>query len=323
MYQLQHNITFDNAGRKFKLQLLHSVEIKTSSENLVDTAIIILPESVFNSVLNFEDKIGRGTKVTIELGYDQNLVTEFVGFIVDVVNNGGTLSINCEDALFLFRKSVPDKVFKPAPVRDVLQYLIDQIDPSYKLVMDADYGITYEKFTVYQAEGYDVLKKIQEELKANIYFDTAKKELHFKAPFKEEGGVVKYDMSKNVETSSLEFKKSSERKLEVTVESTSTDGTLKQVVVGTPGGEKINMKVGAMSEGDMRKVAETALNQRNADRYEGNITTWLVPFVAPTFRAKFKDLDYPKQDGAYYVKSVDTSFSDGGGKRTVTFGIKL
>lgn len=323
MYQMKHDIVFVNNGKKFKLQLLNAVEIKTSVENLVDTASIILPESVMNNVLQIEDKISRGAQVTIRLGYDDKIQTEFVGYVTEIVNKSGTLSIECEDALFVFRKTVPDKQFKPAKVKDVLQYLIDNVDSSFKLEMDADYGITYEKFTIYQAEAFDVLKKIQEELKANMYFDTESKTLHFHAPYKQERGKVSYDMSRNVESSSLEYKRASSRKVEVIVESTKIDGTVSKVTMGTTGGEQIKMKVGAMSEADMKKVAETALQQNNADRYEGTITTWLLPYVAPTYRAKFIDNDYAERNGSYYVTGVDVSFSDGGGKRTLKFGIKL
>lgn len=323
MYEMNHDIRFKTDGKEFKLNLLNSVEIKSSVENLVDTATIVLPETVLNAVLNLEDKIKRGTEVSIKLGYDDDLKTEFEGFVTQLNNKSGSLNIECEDALFVFRKSVKDKQFKPAKVKDVLQYLIDEVDPSFKLEMDSDYGITYEKFTIYKAEAYDVLSKIQSELKANIYFDSASKTLNFHAPFKGEAGKVTYDMARNVETSSLEYKRAIDRKLEVTIQSTKTDGSVKEVKAGTPGGEQITMKVGAMSEADMKKVAETALIQRNADRYEGSITTWLQPFVKPSYRAKFKDDDYQERNGNYYVTEVNTSFGDGGGKRDVKFGIKL
>lgn len=323
MYSMNHDIVFKTNGKRWKLQLLSSVEIVSSAENLVDTAVIVLPETVLNNVLNIEDKVQRGSEVTIQLGYDGKLKQEFTGYVVEVNNKSGALEITCEDALFVFRKAVKDKVFKPAPVKTVLEYLISEVDSSFGLEMDADYGITYEKYTIYQAEAYDVLKKIQEELKANIYFDTANKILHFHAPYKGSKGKVKYDLSRNVESSSLEYKQAQNRKLEVVIESTGVDGKITEVSVGTQGGEKINMKVGSMSKDDMKKIAESMLAEKNADKYEGSVDTWLIPYVEPTYTASFTDADYPDRNGSYYVTSVTTSFSDAGGKRTVNFGIKL
>lgn len=180
MYGLSYDIQFNNGGRKFKLRLLASVNIKKSVDNLADTATIILPESILNSVLNIESKINRGTAVTIRLGYDNNLKNEFLGYITEITNNSNALVINCEDALFLFRKAIQDKIFKPAPLGKIAEYIVAQIDPSYKVICDFDF--TYEKFTIYQTTAYEVLKKLLEEIKVNIYFNTELKELHIHAP---------------------------------------------------------------------------------------------------------------------------------------------
>lgn len=321
---MTHDIQFVNtSGKKYQLNLFSEVIISTSVENLVDTATIKLPETVLNSVLNLEDKLDRGTLATIKFGYDNQNETEFIGYITDITNKDGSLVINCEDALFVFRKSVPDKQFKPAKVEDVLNYLINQVDNSFKLVMDADFGITYEKFVIYQAEAFDVLKKIQEELKANIYFDTANKTLHFHAPYKEEQGKVIYDMAKNVEKSALEYKKSTSAKLQITIQSTDATGKIKEIKVGQEGGSSETVKVGSMSEEDMQKLGESMLQGKTSDRYEGSITTWLIPPVSPTFRAELRDDDYKDRNGFYYVTGVETSFSSAGGSRNVKLGIKL
>lgn len=326
MYEMKHHIVFTTQKRDLKLQLFESVVVTRSVENLVDTAVISLPESVMNRVQHLEEKIERGAQVRMAFGYDveeRKLPVEFVGYVLEVVNTNGHLEIRCEDALFLFRKSVENKQFKPAPVKAILQYLIDQVDSSFSLVMDADYSITYEKFTIHNAEAYDVLKKIQEELKANIYFDTEKKELHFHAPYKETGGEAVYDMSRNIESSSLEYQQVRNRKLEVVIQSTSSSGQVLEVSSGTTGGEKVTLKVGAMPASDMKKVADMALVQRNADRYEGDVKGWLNTTCRPAYRVRFKDDDYRNRNGLYYVTEVITSFSEAGGSRTVKFGIKL
>lgn len=299
--------------------MLSSVDIEKSVENLVDTAVISLPESVLNSPLRIESKIKRGTAVSIKLGYDDRLRTEFVGYVTEIVNQGGSLNIKCEDALFLFRKKVENKIFKPASMAVISNYLISQIDPSFTLV--CDFNFTYEKFTIYQADGYDVLKKLQEETKANIYLNTELKQLHIHPPFKEKNGRVKYRMDVNVESSSLEFKRAEDRKIQVTVECSGLDGKLKSYTSGTPGGETFTRKIG--STADLKLLADTELILRMADKYEGSIDTWLIPYCEPTYTADFKDEDYPEKAGLYYVTSTKVSFSESGGKRTIGFGIKL
>jgi hypothetical protein len=321
MYTMDWNIEFDNAGKKFKLGILAECEIECSVDNLADVATIVLPEAVMNQVLNIESEINRGTSVLIQLGYDGRLQTEFEGYIQNIITNDGPLKIICEDALFLFRKSVPDVELKPSSLKNIAQYLIDKIDPSFTL--SCDYDISYEKFVIHQATGYDVLKKLQEETKANIYFDTINKVLHIHAPYVEIGGVVKYSMQRNIEKSSLEYLRAIDKKVEVTIESTDSKGKVKSITAGTTGGDKITLKVGPMSEADMQKVAAAALKKNSFDGYSGSFDGWLIPFVQPTYSAIIEDTDYPYKTGRYYVIGVKTSFSESGGKRTITPGIKL
>jgi len=321
MLNIDWNIEFQTNGQGYQLGMLAECEVFSSVENLADTATIVLPEAVMNEVLNFENKLIRGSEVVIKMGYDGVLETEFTGYIQDITNNDSSLKIVCEDALFLFRVGIPDIELKPTSLSKIGQYLIDQIDSSFSL--KCTYDINYEKFTIHQATGYDVLKKIQSETKANIYFNTKLKELHIHPPYVEKGGEVFYSMQKNVENSSLEFDNKLDSKVEITIESTDLKGTVHKVTAGTTGGNKVTLKVGAMDEASMRRIADVELLKSNAAGYEGSFDTWLIPFVKPTYSARIKDEDYPNKTGYYYVASVVTNLSESGGKRTITPSIKL
>lgn len=321
MYTINWNVKFKTEDVTYILKTVASIDIECSVDNLSDTAVITLPEAFMNQVFNIGNEVKRGSEVIIKAGYDDELQTEFVGFVQDVVNNDNSLKIKCEDALFLFRKSVKDVELKPTSLPKIAQLLIDQIDPTYKLV--CDYTITYEKFVIHQATGYDVLKKLAEETKANIYFNTEKKELHIHPPYIEKSGEAIYSMQRNIENSSLEFKKAIDRKVEVTVEKTNLSGKIESLTVGSTGGDKITLKVGSVSTVDLKKIANAELIRRSADMYEGSIDTWAIPFVQPTYSVKIKDEDYPEKDGKYYVVGVTTSISESGFKRTIKLGIKL
>ena len=321
MLNIDWNIEFKTNGQRYQLGMLAECEVFSSVENLADTATIILPEAVMNEVLNFENKLIRGSEVVIKMGYDNALETEFTGYIQDITNNDSSLKIICEDALFLFRVGIPDIELKPTSLSKIAHYLIDEIDSSFTL--KCTYDINYEKFTIHQATAYDVLKKIQAETKANIYFNTELKELHIHPPYLEKGGEVFYSLQKNVENSSLEFDNKLDSKVEITIESTDLKGTVHKVTSGTTGGNKVTLKVGAMDEASMRRIADAELIKRNAAGYEGSFDTWLVPFVKPTYSARIKDEDYPDKTAWYYVASVVTNLSESGAKRTITPSIKI
>ncbi len=179
-FDINWEILFTTDGQTYELRTVAEIEIESSVDNLADMATVVLPEAVMNRVLNLERKVKRGSEVVIRLGYNGQLRDEFHGYVVSVPTNDSSLKISCEDGLFLFRKDVKDKEYKPTTVKKLVQDIINQIDKSFKLV--CDYDIAYEKFTVHDATGYDVLRKLQEETKANIYFLTGKKELHIHPP---------------------------------------------------------------------------------------------------------------------------------------------
>ncbi|AUS04482.1 hypothetical protein [Pseudotamlana carrageenivorans] len=322
MLNIDWYIEFKNSeGKRFQLALLAECEIISSVENLADTATIVLPEAVMNDPLNFENKIGRGTEVLIKMGYDNQLETEFTGFIKEILNTDSALKIICEDALFVFRVGVPDVELKETSVSKIAQYVISQIDANY--TVNCSFDINYEKFTIHDATGYEVLKKIQEDTSAAIYFDSVNKVLHIHEPYIYKGGEAIYSMQHNIESSSLEYKNKLDYKVEVTVESTDVKGNVHKTVIGTTGGEKVVKQTGVLGSEAAEKLAQAILKTQQAPMYEGSFDTWLVPMCKPTYSARIKDEDYPDKTAWYYVKSVTTTLSESGGKRTITPGIKL
>ncbi len=320
-YDVDWDIRFDCAnGKHYQLGLMSECNIVKSIENLCDVATISLPETVMNEPLLIDNKITRGDVVTIRLGYDNDLRQEFKGYIKDITINSGQIQIQCEDALFLFRKGVKDKFFQSASIKDIAQYLISEVDASYRL--DCDYDLTYEKFTIHQASAYDVLKKLQDS-KAHIFFDVANKTLHIHQPYVYRSGKVAYSMQVNIEQSNLEYDNVLDKKVEVTVESTDRQGNVRKYTTGTTGGDKINIKAGTLSEESIKQLAENTLKEATEPKYKGSFDTWLIPYVGPGYSAQIQDEDYPDKKAWYYVKSVTTNISGSGCKRTVVPSIKL
>ena len=321
-YNLDWEIKFKTGSKVYNLGMLLECEIEKNVENLADVAVITLPETVLNQALKVKDKIGRGSEVTIKTGYNGDLKTEFIGFVRDITTDG-SLKIHCEDALFLFRRGIKDKMLKPTSVKKIAEYVCSEIGEGYKVVVEGD--LAYEKFVIHEATGYDVLMKLQEETKYNIYFNTEKKELHIHPPFieKKDNGYVIYCMQKNIEKSSLEYKKAIDRKFELTIEKTKKDGTVVTEKIGQSGGETKTLKVGSLDAKSVKMRAEAEFKEFASDRYEGEFDTWLIPYCEPTYSAKIVDFDYSEQSAIYYVKATKVNISSSGGVRTITPGIKL
>jgi hypothetical protein len=318
----------------YKLGMLDNVEIHKSVELLADTCSIKLPATLYNKAIStgssneVESKIERGNKVTVWLGYDtknfNNVKPEFEGYLLNAATDDGSLILNCEDDLFLLRKTIADKQFKNTDIRGIAEYVVTQTGSG--LLVDCSYTMNYDKFVINKATGYDVLKKISEETKGNVYIkknEDGKSVLNIHPPYTEKHGYVRYSFQKNIESSDLKYKKADDKILEVVVESTGKDGKKISVSAGKPGGDKKTISGNGMSKDAMQKLADETYKKTLYDGYEGGITTWLIPNVEPGYSAEIKDEEYEFKNGWYYVKSVTTTCSSSGIVRKVDMGIKV
>lgn len=306
--------------KTYMLGIMSECEVEKSVKNLADSATLIIPEYQLNKKIDFDGLIARGDKIKIKFGYkDLIYETEFEGYIREINSNGGNLTIECEDALFLFRKSIADKQFKMVQLSAIAQYVVTQTGENIKL--NCDYTIVYEKFTIHRATAYDVLKKLQEETGADIYFRD--NTLHIHPAYLRKPGEVAFSPQQNIEKFNLEYKTATDKKVEVTIERVGLDGKIESYTTGQPGGEKITKKVTTMDAKSIKIIAENEYRQRMTDGYEGNFECWGYPVVLPGDTVSITDEDYTDRDSSYYVDSVKTKFSDAGIVRTVELGIKL
>lgn len=303
----------------YQLGMIESIEIVRSVELLSDTAIITLPSAAFNQPFKINDKLKRGNSVKIEIGYDDKLVTEFEGYLEqEPATDNGSLILKCEDNLFLYRKSIKNTVFKDISVKELINHVNAEIGG---FTLNCDYYFKYSKFTINNATGYDVLKKIQEEIKANIYLKGTVLQIH--PPYSENFGNAKYDFSKNIEKADLKYKYKEDRKVLVSIQYTGVDGKEHKITSGDTGGERVDLKGGTADLNSLQKQADSEHANRVYDGYEGTFDGWLVPYCDAGYQVKIVDSDYEYKTGTYYVLEVKTSFSKEGGKRTVKIGKRL
>jgi hypothetical protein len=315
---------------EYKLSAIDSVSITKSVENLSDTAVIVIPGTYVNKAIQIEDKIHEGDPVQIHLGYDDTLLLEFKGYVNSISTDDSAIKLECIDALYLFKKPLPDKEYKNITLKDLLQVAVSEVNRQNadsgmltNYTISCDYEFKWEKFVFFKASAFDVLKKVQDETKANVYFKD--EVLHIHAPYSEifNNELVVYDFARNIEKSDLKYVLLKNKKIEVEVSATLPDGKTKKITYGTTGGEKHPIILGSADDASMKARAEQEYNLFAYDGYEGNFTGWLIPFVEPAYKICLQDGDYPYKNGNYYVVSVETKFSSSGGVRTVTIGKKI
>lgn len=313
-----YRLNWDIAIGGYKVKTLTEVKITTSVLNLSDTATITMPGQYLNTWRKIEDKVHVGDAVTIKLGYDNNLETEFTGYLKRISRDNNSLVLECEDALWLTNKMVADMEYKSISLKELLTGILAQVDP--EMTVECDYDFTYEKMVVFKSTALDVLKKVHEDTKANIWFEG--KTLHVHPVYQQAKGdkPVIYDTEVNVQSNELKWKDATDKRVMVEVKYIDSDGTLSTKQYGVNGGEKVTRYVNA-TDSDLVKAAENEYNLWNYSGYEGSLTGWLVPVVKAGGSVRLRDKERP--EGVYYVTGVEIEFGRNGAKRKVTLGRKL
>ena len=315
-----YTLDFEVKIGEFYLGMVDSITIHKSVELLADTCEIVLPAARLNKALEVEEQIKRGDEVSVSIGYKEvGIKEEFKGYLQRISTDGGSIKLFCEDDLFQFRKDLPNEELKKISLSDLLSKVVKGIGKNYKI--DCSYTWVYDKFVIRDATGYDVLKKVQEECGADIYLKDGV--LHIHPPGEVVGKERFYDFAVNIEEAELSFKRAEDKKVKVVVKAIMPDGKVKEIEVGSTGGEKVEVKCHASDTASMKARGEAEVKRRTFDGYDGSITTWLIPECNPGDTASIHDGDYTYKDGSYFVRSVTTDFSEDGGKRKVELGYRL
>nr|DAK16460.1 MAG TPA: tail protein [Caudoviricetes sp.] len=315
-----YTLDFEVKIGEFYLGMVDNITIHKSVELLADTCEIVLPAARLNKALEVEEQIKRGDEVSVSIGYKEvGIKEEFKGYLQRISTDGGSIKLFCEDDLFQFRKDLPNEELKKISLSDLLSKVVKGIGKNYKV--DCSYTWVYDKFVIRDATGYDVLKKVQEECGADIYLKDGV--LHIHPPGEVIGKERFYDFAVNIEEAELSFKRAEDKKVKVVVKAIMPDGKVKEIEVGSTGGEKVEVKCHASDTASMKARGEAEVKRRTFDGYDGSITTWLIPECNPGDTASIHDGDYTYKDGTYFVRSVTTEFSEGGGKRKVELGYRL
>lgn len=324
------------------------VEVRSTWKELGDTCTIrlpfahgkIVPDSTNNESILYTKKNGetvqlkQGDFVTVDMSYTHNgkkrTFNEFVGF-VKRIKPGRPVELECEDYLYLFRKTNLTKSYKNLNVSEVVKDIVAKVNAKYssnypvKLVGNQD--IKVDSFRIDNANAATALQAIKERCMLTAWFRND--ELYVGLPYLPVNATpVKFALSgplTNIHDNSLVFVKSEDRPFRVKYVGLGKDN--KEVVVYSPkednGGEQVTIRRTDVSDVTMlQHLADTIHKQKQFDGYEGTIGSFLIPQVKHSWSVELQDEEYALHNGRYMVDEVVTTL-DGGIKRTITIGKKL
>lgn len=303
---------------------VHDVQIKRSIYNLGATATVKVPVTAVlkhageaPTHIETAQVIKVGDKVEIRLGYDNQLNTEFTGY-VKRLNYKVPLEIECEDEYYKTR--AVNCLFSAKET--TLKSCLNTILPGVKLGSCVD--LTLKNFIVNNKPGSWVLGLLKKEYGLSVFFDI-NGNLYASKAHDVQGDTVKYCLRYNViKDDDLTFQLAQDVKLKVKAICYYKDGTKIEGEIGEEGGEtKTLYYYDVKNAAELKALAQQELKRYSYDGYRGKIETFLFPFALPGMVAELDDPVYQERSGNYYIESTEVSFGTGGARRNVEIGIKV
>lgn len=304
---------------------VNEIEITKSVEELSDTAVIKLPTRFKvrqNGEQKFtEDAIKVGDKVTITLGYEGKYSgVEFTGF-VKKISPKIPLEIHCEDALWVLRRKNITRSWEKTTMKEILTEVVK--DTPVQLA-DNIPSVNLDKWIIKNANGAQVLESLKKDLLMTAFINDEGKLYCGLQQLTNVGQTVVYDLNYNLVENNLEFKSKEERKIKIKYTYIDKENKRKSIEVGDPDGEQRTYHTSVIS--DTKKLEEMAnaeIEKLKYDGFEGDVTSFLIPYATRGMKAKLLDNEHPNREGNYFIKKVVTNFGTGGARRKITIGNKL
>ena len=310
MYTLSSNITITDPSGAYYLDSLPVIEckIKKSRLTLTDTASITLPRNlkIFknNQSVDINTVIQRNAAVSIQLGYDGNLVTRFTGF-VSKVNAQVPVTIECQDQMYQLKQTGFTKTWGKVKVAEI----VSDIYTGAAQVVDLEIGgLTAKNQST--AQILDSLKKFG----LQCYFNKGTLIVDFPGAVFSSCTPLVYDFYQNILENKLEYKLKED--FNIVVKGTSTLDTGKVIKIPKAddnsdeenGAEVIKLDFYNMDENHLQTIVTEETNAVKYDGYRGSFTTFGLPVIEPGDIAELHDPLYPEHDGSYLTESVEITF---------------
>ena len=315
-------LTCDVTVGNYRFRQVNEVRVEKSWRELGDRCTIKLPS--VKKRLQELIKAGDPVKVTLwYLGQPQHV--EFEGFVRRVLPNI-PFELECEDNVYLLRKTNLSKSWKGTTLKEIVKYLVDQTNAKHSSRFTM-YGqipdVNFEQFRLSNANAAHALEKLKEEYGLTSYFRGT--ELFVGLAYQQNPGTVKYSLAWNVIEYDLKERKEEDFELKVKVIGIRKDNTRVEVEVGDKNGEhRTIFKYNVVDKAQLTKLGEEELKKLKFTGFEGTLKTFLYPYAEPLMTADLKDPLYSeRRAGAYIIDSVTTEFSTEGARREIELGVKL
>jgi len=297
-------------------------KIKRSVKEIVDTAMLKIPaigrinkgSDLPTTSIETSKLWTEGDKVTIQLGYNGDLRTEFMGFVRRVTASV-PVEIECEGYAWQLRRVRLLKSWKTVSLKDFLKELIVGTDITLSPFIP---DMQLSNLTINHANALKTLEYIKEKLHLSVYFQF--NVLYVGLEEGIPGNPVKYRLGWNcVRDDNLKYRLAADTQVLVRLVTGKGKNAKRTLIeVGDQGGSLVQKYIANVTdEATLKSIANDLLQKAKYTGYEGFISGFLQPFCQPCDTAVIIDKLYDVMGGSCFTEGTEVDFTMHGATRKV------
>lgn len=329
MLKLSSHIIIESQ-KTWEFFALNECVIVEDTSTLTDTCELVLPKNIrWQGYMHQKQLAGeplappikRGDKIEVRLGYDDDLVTRFSGFVRSV-DAKTPITIKCEDGMFILKsKKAEPKAFKNASLKEVITHLLKDTNIKFKLIDD---NIQVGSWRITKANVSEELQELKEKMMLSSYFRMIGGEsiLYIGLAYPlDNRKKCSFFHGKNIISENFEYREKDD--IRVRVEAQSFNEKHKKITYeyGDPvalGGNLLKIRIDGLSEAELKKYAMQALERYKKSGFKGSFETFGVPEVSKCDMVEIHASD--GNSGTYLVKKNEIKFGQSGYRQTIELG---
>lgn len=310
-----------------KFNAVHKIEIKNSVKQLADECTIELPMIFLqkSGENKLSDVVQEGHRVRVRLGYNDELFTEFKGY-VKTLHYDRPFRIECEDEMYQLRH----KAAKPGVYEniDLSTFLKNQgLEATVNLTDNGgkDVGFTLSKFIVAKGETlYNVLFNLKKDpYSLYSYYDDGNLKIGWAYSVHSKMGETNYTIGQNVVKNELSYIKAEGRECRVKAISNNEDGKKVVIEIGDADATVRTLNFFNVPTHELRSRAEAELKRMKFTGYSGKLVGFGFPRTKAGSMIKLSDKNYKDREGKYLVDAVTITYGSDGYRRENEISYKI
>jgi hypothetical protein len=309
-------------SRRWVFTSVVNCSITEDTDSLTDTCTIELPKKARweGHPIGAGDNppLKRGDKISVYLGYDDDLKVRFLGYIRRV-SASVPVKLECEDGMFLLKLTPAQKKgFKEVSLDTLIKTLLEGTGIKYALI---DKTIALGPYRITRDTVAEELAELQKTVGLMAYFRRINNETMLYAGFtypfdgRQKGHFIH---GKNIISNELEYRRAEDIKLKVKAISILPDNQRIEMEVGDKDGELRTAYKYNVNRNDLKVFATGELERFKYSGYQGSFETFGEPAVGKTDIAHVEGEDGNRGD--YLIKKVEINFGTGGYRQKIALG---